>query len=111
MRWLVFLFICLVPFTASGKDLGQWGDTDLVTREWYKHLMQPDAPTASCCGEADAYEADDFETDEGENSLGPSSIRGVAQQLKERHPEVKEVHGYRVSGAKAARGPAVKVKI
>ena len=26
---------------------------------WYQELMQPDAPTVSCCGEADAYWADE----------------------------------------------------
>lgn len=26
--------------------------------EWYQSLMQPDVPTASCCGVADAYWAD-----------------------------------------------------
>jgi hypothetical protein len=30
--------------------------------QWYKSLMQPDVPTVSCCGEADAYWADGFET-------------------------------------------------
>lgn len=28
--------------------------------EWYSELMQPDVPTASCCGEADAYWADEM---------------------------------------------------
>ena len=28
--------------------------------EWYAGLMQPDVPTASCCGIADAYWCDDY---------------------------------------------------
>ena len=28
--------------------------------EWYQSLMQPDVPTSSCCGEADAYWADEI---------------------------------------------------
>src|SRR5258708_13619151 len=28
--------------------------------EWYQSLMQPDVPTSSCCGEADAHWADEI---------------------------------------------------
>lgn len=28
--------------------------------KWYGSLMQPDNPTASCCGKADAYWCDDY---------------------------------------------------
>ena len=28
--------------------------------QWYAGLMQPDNPTASCCGKADAYWCDDY---------------------------------------------------
>ena len=31
---------------------------------WYVSLKQPDNPTVSCCGVADAYWADEFETTE-----------------------------------------------
>jgi hypothetical protein len=34
--------------------------TDQKTKDWFEHLMQPDNPTASCCGFADAVEADLF---------------------------------------------------
>src|SRR4051812_12631197 len=44
--------------TAFARDLGQWSDTETAT--WYRGLMQPDVPTASCCGEADAYWCDDI---------------------------------------------------
>jgi hypothetical protein len=39
------------------RDLGQ--NEDPAVREWYRTLMRPDAPRASCCGEADAYWCDD----------------------------------------------------
>lgn len=50
------LFVCGV----SARDSGQWENTDPAIREWYQSLMQPDVPTASCCGEADAYWADEI---------------------------------------------------
>lgn len=46
---------------ARPRDAGQWLATDADVREWYQKLMQPDNPTVSCCGEADAYHADSFE--------------------------------------------------
>ncbi len=51
--------------SAYPRDLGQWENADPVIREWYQALMQPDAPTASCCGEADAYWADDIHVRDG----------------------------------------------
>lgn len=33
--------------------------------EWYRGLMQPDVPTMSCCGEADAYYCDDYYARDG----------------------------------------------
>ncbi len=44
-----------------GRDKGQWENVSPRIKEWYRNLMQPDQPTASCCGEADAYWADEFE--------------------------------------------------
>jgi hypothetical protein len=34
--------------------------------KWYQDLKQPDNPTTSCCGEADAYFADSFEQEKGQ---------------------------------------------
>ena len=45
---------------VNARDLGQWDTVDPAVREWYQALMQPDVPTASCCGEADAYWADEI---------------------------------------------------
>jgi hypothetical protein len=40
-----------------------WSETDPPIRAWYQSLTQPDDPTMSCCGEADAFEADSFEAE------------------------------------------------
>ena len=56
------LWLCMVGcfgVAAHARDLGQWGAVDPALRKWYEALMQPDVPTASCCGEADAYYADE----------------------------------------------------
>lgn len=55
------LTTCAQPVFA--RDLGQWESTDPEVREWYQSLMQPDVPTASCCGEADAYWCDIIKTE------------------------------------------------
>jgi hypothetical protein len=54
---LVLVFGCVIGVVRA-RDLGQWESADPAIREWYQALMQPDIPTASCCGEADAYWAD-----------------------------------------------------
>jgi hypothetical protein len=56
--WIIVLLSLLSP--AIARDVGQWENTDPVIHQWYKTLMRPDAPDASCCTEADAYWADDF---------------------------------------------------
>lgn len=50
---------------AAARDLGQWENSDPVIREWMQSLMQPDNPTASCCGEADAYWCDKINVRDG----------------------------------------------
>lgn len=59
---LVFL---LALRAAGARDVGQWENDDPVIREWYRGLMMPDVPTASCCGEADAYWADEIHVRNG----------------------------------------------
>ena len=56
--WLGMM--CCLGIGAHARDLGQWESVDPAVREWYQALMQPDAPSASCCGEADAYFADEI---------------------------------------------------
>lgn len=72
-RWLTLAIICMsalliflysVKFTVA-RDLGQWEQTDPAIRQWYAGLMQPDNPTASCCGEADAYWCDGIHVRDG----------------------------------------------
>lgn len=53
----VILGLIAALFTAHAHDF-EHPEND----EWYRELMQPDAPTASCCGEADAYFADEYFT-------------------------------------------------
>jgi hypothetical protein len=61
---LVLTFGCMIG-AVEARDAGQWEATDPALREWYQALMQPDNPTASCCGEADAYWADEIQVREG----------------------------------------------
>lgn len=59
LLWVAcFLVAVCVATGAFARDLGQWENSDPATREWFQTLMQPDVPTMSCCGEADAYWAD-----------------------------------------------------
>ena len=65
-RIILFLGICVCLITELGaRDLGQWESGDAAIRQWYQSLMQPDVPTASCCGEADAYWADEVHVRDG----------------------------------------------
>lgn len=50
---------------AFARDLGQWQGSDPAIKKWYEGLMQPDVPTSSCCGEADAYWADEIHVRDG----------------------------------------------
>ena len=55
----------LLAAPAFARDDGQWDLVDPHVRQWFQGLMQPDNPTASCCGEADAVEADTFSEKDG----------------------------------------------
>lgn len=61
MRTL-FALLCLGS-VAWAHDDGQWEQTDPQVRKWFQELKQPDNPTMSCCGFADAYYADKVYTD------------------------------------------------
>lgn len=50
--------LALMP--AFARDLGQWGNQTKEIRAWFARQMQPDMPSVSCCGEADAYWADTY---------------------------------------------------
>ncbi|XUM21083.1 hypothetical protein ACRAVF_27355 [Bradyrhizobium oligotrophicum S58] len=66
---MIGLLLAVALFVAGrpghARDLGQWQATDPALRAWYESLMQPDVPTASCCGEADAYFADEIHVRDG----------------------------------------------
>lgn len=64
----LFFWFCCIPFvltlatmSAHARDVGQWNEGDQTIKQWYQTLTMPDNPTASCCGEADAYWADSYE--------------------------------------------------
>jgi len=63
------IILIIVGMTAAwparARDLGQWENSDPKIKEWYQTLMQPDVPTMSCCGEADAYWADEVHVRNG----------------------------------------------
>jgi hypothetical protein len=64
----IILFLGIAGYLTTGvdaRDLGQWENADPAIRQWYQSLMQPDAPHASCCGEADAYWADEIHVRNG----------------------------------------------
>jgi hypothetical protein len=46
--------------------------------QWYAGLMQPDNPTASCCGRADAYWCDDYYAKDGKAYCRITDDREVA---------------------------------
>jgi hypothetical protein len=52
-------------FAAIARPGGDWSKTPQEVREWIARQKQPDNPTFSCCGEADAYFADAFEVVDG----------------------------------------------
>lgn len=58
-------FLILGAVFSFARDNGQWENSDPVVRNWYKSLMQPDNPSISCCGEADAYWCDKISVEDG----------------------------------------------
>ncbi len=62
MRGIIVALVLLASPSAA-RDFGQWENQPPHVRAWFQKLMQPDLPTMSCCGEADAYWADSFEVD------------------------------------------------
>lgn len=56
----IIVAAALLSPAAKAWDGGQWEQGNIS--RWYKSLMQPDVPTLSCCGKADAYWADKVET-------------------------------------------------
>lgn len=63
LAFFAFGVVLLWAFHSVARDNGQWSDQPASIRQWFQSLMQPDAPSVSCCGEADAFEADTFEVE------------------------------------------------
>ena len=62
IRWVFsFFLVYFSPQAIIAHDYGQWEEVDPATKLWFRGLTQPDNPTVSCCGEADAYWADEME--------------------------------------------------
>ncbi len=53
-------FMILMWLYIAGVRPALAHDDDRAHDEWYAGLMQPDNPSASCCGLADAYWCDDY---------------------------------------------------
>jgi len=79
-------FSCLVS-VANARDFGQWETVNPEIREWYQALMQPDNPSVSCCGEADAYWADSFEVD-GDKYVAIITDSRPDEPLRRKHIDV-----------------------
>ena len=82
----ILIFMGSVGFSAA-RDLGQWDNADPTVREWYRFLKQPDEPTASCCGEADAYWADEVHVRDGKTYAKITDDR-PDESLGRRHREL-----------------------
>ena len=60
---VAMLVLSGIVHSATAREGGSWEATPQNVRDWFATLMQPDNPTVSCCGEADAYWADSYEVD------------------------------------------------
>lgn len=85
--WIVLFALALYGIamllsarSAHARDLGQWEAGDPTVKEWYQGLMQPDNPSASCCGEADAYWCDGLHVRAGKTFCAITDDRVVARR-------------------------------
>ena len=89
-RIILFLGICGCSIVELGaRDLGQWEGGDPAIRQWYQSLMQPDVPTSSCCGEADAYWADEIHVRNGRTSCASPMTPGWPLAGRTSKPEIE----------------------
>jgi hypothetical protein len=86
-RIVLGLACCCLIGVVNARDLGQWESTDPTVREWYQALMQPDIPSASCCGEADAYWADSYQVD-GDKYVAIITDPRPDEPLRRKHIEI-----------------------
>ena len=74
-RWLALAATCLVAlclflFFSSFAYAHDHEHPELD--HWYSNLMQPDNPTAPCCGKTDAYWCDDYHM-----KTGPDGVKNL----------------------------------
>lgn len=84
-RAFLVLAMLLSCAAASARDLGQWQYAAPDIAQYFATLMQPDNPSVSCCGEADAYWADATDTDAAGNLLAIITDTRPDEPLKRRH--------------------------
>lgn len=84
---LGLLFGCALG-SVRARDLGQWSNIDPAIKEWYEHLMQPDVPQASCCGEADSYYADSYEVTKDGEYIAIITDDRPDEPLKRQHKDI-----------------------
>jgi hypothetical protein len=91
---VIRIALCVVVslFTSTAikaRDLGQWDNpANAELKKWYQALKQPDIPTASCCGEADAYWADAFEATSDGNYVAIITDPRDDEPLGRRHRDI-----------------------
>lgn len=96
-RYLALAIVAVLSLIAllfsiritPARDVGQWDGSDPKIVEWYRELMQPDNPNASCCGEADAYWADEIHVRDGKTFAKITDDR-PDEPLKRPHREIGE---------------------
>lgn len=63
IRAIVVGILLLGAAAGAARENDAWEANPPEVRKWYQGLMQPDNPSISCCGFADAYWADSFEVE------------------------------------------------
>ena len=65
-RWLIAIVVAIVMlFSASLYPVFGHEHDRPELDQWYSGLMQPDNPSVSCCGKADAYWCDTINVKDG----------------------------------------------
>jgi hypothetical protein len=82
----LLVVVALADVPAMSRDVGQWSGQSERVQQWFEHLMQPDNPAVSCCGEADAYFADSYDI-AGDRYVAIITDDRPDKPLKRRHVE------------------------
>ncbi len=73
----LLLYMFMLPFPRALAH-----DRDTEHDGWYMSLKQPDNPTASCCGVADAYWCDDISVKDGKTFCAITDDQDIPQRPK-----------------------------